>query len=350
MVKDLSNQRFGRLTALWPLDEKRSGRTVWHCRCDCGNEADVTVSNLLRGTTKSCGCLSPRRDLTGQRFGSLTVLGPTEKRQGGRILWHCACDCGNVRDVVTSYLVKTPDISCGCRNRNAAADLTGRRFGELTVEGPAQRRQYWRVRCACGAQKEIRGDSLIQGRARTCGARCHQYQDVTGQRRGHLTAVEPTGRLEGGSPVWLWRCDCGAEMEATLQSVPSRHNRMCPACLKKRNQGIIVLAFQRKQALAINGLAPTAIRHILEGKLTASNTSGIRGVCLDQRTGKWIASGRENGKNVSLGHFDTAAEAECVRRQFVEEKYARPVLQCVAAGHAAAEAFGDFFQLVEKTE
>ena len=165
-----------------------------------------------------------------------------------------------------------------------------------------------------------------------------------------MTAENPTGRLEGGSPVWLWRCDCGAEMEATLQSVPSRHNRMCPACLKKRNQGIIVLAFQRKQALAINGLAPTAIRHILEGKLTASNTSGIRGVCLDQRTGKWIASGRENGKNVSLGHFDTAAEAECVRRQFVEEKYARPVLQCVAAGHAAAEAFGDFFQLVEKTE
>ena len=139
-------------------------------------------------------------------------------------------------------------------------------------------------------------------------------------------------------------------MEATLQSVPSSHNRMCPACLKKRNQGIIVLALQRKQAIAINGLAPTAIRHILEGKLTASNTSGIRGVCLDQRTGKWIASGRENGKNVSLGHFDTAAEAECVRRQFVEEKYARPVLQCVAAGHADAEAFSEFFQLVEKTE
>jgi pantetheine-phosphate adenylyltransferase len=239
--------------------------------------------------------------------------------------------------VVTSYLVRTPDISCGCRNRNAAADLTGRGFGALTVEGPAQRKGYWRVRCACGAQKEIRGDSLIQGRARTCGARCHQYQDVTGQRRGHLTALRPVGRLEGGSPVWLWRCDCGAEMEATLQSVPSRHNRMCPACLKKRNQGIIALAFQRKQDLAIDGLAPTTIRHILEGKLIASNTSGIRGVCLDQRTGKWIASGRENGRNVSLGHFDTAAEAECVRRQYVREKYGQTVLQRLAAGLANVE-------------
>jgi len=53
---------------------------------------------------------------------------------------------------------------------------------------------------------------------------------------------------------------------------------------------------------------------------------------------------------VNLGHFDTAAEAECVRRQFVEEKYGRPVLQRVAAGFANAEAFGDFFPLIEKTE
>lgn len=350
MVKDLSNQRFGCLTALRPLTEKRNGRTVWRCACDCGNETDVIVSNLLRGTTKSCGCLSSRRDLTGLRFGSLTVLGPTEKRQGGRILWHCACDCGNTRDVVTSYLVKTPDISCGCRNRNAAADLTGRTFGELTVEGPAQRRRYWRVRCACGAEKEIRADSLIQGRTRTCGAPCHQYRDVTGQRRGRLTAIAPAGRLEGGSPVWLWRCDCGSEMAASLQSVPSHHNRMCPACLRRRNQEIIARAYRKKQDLAIDGLAPTTIRHILEGKLISSNTSGIRGVCLDQRTGKWIASGRENGRNVSLGHFDTAAEAEVARRRFVNERYRQPVLQCVAAGRVPAEALGEAFPAIEEQE
>ena len=90
--------------------------------------------------------------------------------------------------------------------------------------------------------------------------------------------------------------------------------------------------------------------HFREGKLIASNTSGIRSVCFDQRTGKWIASGRENGKNVNLGHFDTAAEAECVRRAFVEEKYRQPALQRVAASFTPAEAFGDYFQRIEKTE
>ncbi len=55
---DISGQKFGKLTALYPTERKStSGSIVWRCRCDCGNEVDVSVSELRKGNNKSCGCL-----------------------------------------------------------------------------------------------------------------------------------------------------------------------------------------------------------------------------------------------------------------------------------------------------
>lgn len=59
---DLSNQKFGRLTALYPIKERRRGRIVWHCQCECGNHVDVVVSDLTTGDTISCGCLKKEQD------------------------------------------------------------------------------------------------------------------------------------------------------------------------------------------------------------------------------------------------------------------------------------------------
>lgn len=52
---DLSGQRFGRLTV---VDRAPSqGRVRWICRCDCGGEAIVSGDVLNRGASNSCGCL-----------------------------------------------------------------------------------------------------------------------------------------------------------------------------------------------------------------------------------------------------------------------------------------------------
>lgn len=55
------------------------------------------------------------RDITGQRFGRLTALCPTEgrvKRKG--VVWKCRCDCGNIRYAPSTYLVGGQVKSCGC--------------------------------------------------------------------------------------------------------------------------------------------------------------------------------------------------------------------------------------------
>lgn len=53
--KDLTNKKFGRLTAKYPV--KGANRIMWHCICECGKECDVRADALVSKRTKSCGCL-----------------------------------------------------------------------------------------------------------------------------------------------------------------------------------------------------------------------------------------------------------------------------------------------------
>ena len=53
---DLTGSKYGKLTVLRPV-EGSSKYKMWRCRCDCGNEVDVSVSALNKGNNKSCGCL-----------------------------------------------------------------------------------------------------------------------------------------------------------------------------------------------------------------------------------------------------------------------------------------------------
>ena len=56
--KDLTGKKFGRLTVIEKTDKRVSGCVVWRCVCDCGNECFIIGSNLTRGNTMSCGCLA----------------------------------------------------------------------------------------------------------------------------------------------------------------------------------------------------------------------------------------------------------------------------------------------------
>ena len=53
---DLTNQRFGLLTVI-EFAYKKNDKKYWKCKCDCGNEAIVSGSDLVTNHTHSCGCL-----------------------------------------------------------------------------------------------------------------------------------------------------------------------------------------------------------------------------------------------------------------------------------------------------
>lgn len=55
-------------------------------------------------------------DLTGQRFGRLTVIKEVGRSKNRNILWLCLCSCGNKKIVNSSYLITKRTKSCGCLN------------------------------------------------------------------------------------------------------------------------------------------------------------------------------------------------------------------------------------------
>ena len=62
-IIDISNKRFGSLTAIRPTDKRSKwDGVIWVCKCDCGTELYVPYHSLTKGNTKSCGCSrrSPR--------------------------------------------------------------------------------------------------------------------------------------------------------------------------------------------------------------------------------------------------------------------------------------------------
>lgn len=61
MPEDLTGQRFGRLTVLCRADDhvttKGYRNHMWTCRCDCGTIKDIRSKSLKSGISQSCGCL-----------------------------------------------------------------------------------------------------------------------------------------------------------------------------------------------------------------------------------------------------------------------------------------------------
>lgn len=119
-AEDLTGRVFNHLTVI-ERDLSKKG-TYWLCQCDCGNPilTSARARNLKNGNTKSCGCLRGKNlkerliDLTGQKFGKLTVLEQSFTKNG-RIYWKCQCDCGSVPiDVAGTYLKNGGTSSCGC--------------------------------------------------------------------------------------------------------------------------------------------------------------------------------------------------------------------------------------------
>lgn len=116
-IKDLTGQKFGHLTVLEITNERRNRQVVWKCQCDCGNITYVVGGALRNGHTQSCGCnwykTKNFKDLTGQKFGKLTVLKISDKKSNDRhLFWDCQCECGNIRQVKSSFLIDGSIFEC----------------------------------------------------------------------------------------------------------------------------------------------------------------------------------------------------------------------------------------------
>jgi len=54
---DLTGRKFGRLTVIKRVYPNRGEHPYWLCKCECGTEKIIRGNDLKTGRTKSCGCL-----------------------------------------------------------------------------------------------------------------------------------------------------------------------------------------------------------------------------------------------------------------------------------------------------
>lgn len=109
---DRTGLRYGLLTVLSRSGTKQ-GEAAWLCVCTCGKQVIVRGSHLH--SSKSCGCTCGRKaaNMTGMRFGKLTVIRRVGSMRSGDAAWECVCECGSIHLSSGSHL-NNKTRSCGC--------------------------------------------------------------------------------------------------------------------------------------------------------------------------------------------------------------------------------------------
>lgn len=249
--KDLTGTRREKLVVIRQLEERFTGsdgrpQIQWLCLCDCGNERIVTTRQFNHNKPTSCGCWKKPREiqnLTGEKYGKLTVLKMSEERYpaGNRmqIQWDCQCECGNTISVTTNSWNSRAYYSCGCW-KSHQKDYTGETYEKLTIverlteryknkDGATQ--VQWLAKCDCGNDVLVTSSQWSQKMKTSCGCwskRVHMLKK--GERFGKLTVEKYLGNIEEGRHMWLCICDCGNERKANVSLLRSRKDIACKYC------------------------------------------------------------------------------------------------------------------------
>ena len=128
--EDLTGQRFGKLTVLKidPDFVSASGKhTKWLCQCDCGKIKSVQSNHLKDGSQSACCPLCKNIIEKGSIFGMLEVLEPTGQRNvnSGAVMYLCQCSCGN------KQLISSTELRAGRRKQ---CDKCNDSYGENKVK------------------------------------------------------------------------------------------------------------------------------------------------------------------------------------------------------------------------
>lgn len=182
------------------------------------------------------------------------------------------------------------------------------------------RRSMAQVVCpVCGKIYAIRVERIKINKSCGCDAKM-KMKNLTGEKFGRLTAIEPTERkVSNGSIVWKCLCDCGNITYVDSGSLTKGRIKSC-GCLRKpheRKHGQEIGEATKEQC--IEG---TNIRN-LTMKRSKANTSGIKGVSWDKRRNKWAAQIEFKGKSYYLGRYTNKEDAREAREKAEKELFGK---------------------------
>lgn len=170
----------------------------------------------------------------------------------------------------------------------------------------------------CKQEKWMRTDNV--NNSKSCG--CERKLDLTGQRFGRLTVVEKAENYKNRTR-WLCKCDCKSTTIVRTEYLRSETVKSC-GCLRKQTgaeQAKKIKHLFNKKYLKDG----TNLAIISKTKPTQDNETGVRGVFFDKHSGRYVAHLIFKGKYVLRKKFKTFEEAVKARKE-AEEKYYKPIL------------------------
>lgn len=212
-------------------------------------------------------------------------------------------------------------------------DLKSQKFGKLTVIEPSEKRDstgsiLYKCQCECGGTSYVSRRHLKNGHTKSCGCtrteKFNKHREATklnlkGQKFGKLTALKPIGTDTNRQVIWHCKCDCGKEIDVLGVSLKKGNTQSC-GCISSSNI---------KELIKLNNIEKTniaIIKSLYKNSKSNKTKSGVKGVGWNKRSNKWRAYIMFQGKQYELGHFVKVEDAIKIRKE-AEEKLFGPFLE-----------------------
>ncbi|MFI3141809.1 MAG: AP2/ERF family transcription factor [Clostridia bacterium] len=259
--------------------------TFWNCVCKCGNELQVDSKQLLCGNSTSCGCKDDNKTTKLSEKQKANISGVYLDEKSNKYKSMIAYKG------VSYFLGQYDDLDHAVKAR-----LKGEEIIEKLKKNQPKKPEKTRT----------------------------PKLDLTGEKFGKLTVIE-FSHFKGYYACWRCKCECGNEKTIYQQNLISETTNSC-GCVKSQNGK----KYHDENFTFYEGVM---IEKAAAKVTPKNNTSGFRGVNYVKKTGKWRAVLRFKGERYELGHyhdFEEAKQARILAEEMIDDflqRYKRTINQ-----------------------
>ena len=209
------------------------------------------------------------KDLTGEKFGKLTVISRAENKIDSsgrsRTMWNCICDCNNDDNIVVSgdYLKRSSCPSCGCeatKNRieKNRVNNIGEKYGRLTIVDIIWGDDRTKVVCKCDCGNDYIGvkSDVVTGHTRSCGCLHSETTSLANTKdwTGYIakSGVKFIKQYQmNNKGQWVWECKCplcGNVFYELPAKINNGHTSSCGCQVQSFGESYIKLLLENLEA------------------------------------------------------------------------------------------------------
>ncbi len=218
---DITGQRFGRLTVLRFSHIQSDKYSMWLVRCDCGDERVVRGTSLVSGNTTQCTeCqrLASKGNTRAKKHGHSSQEGVKKASptyESWKAMW---ARCTNPNNASWVYYGGRGIAPCDeWKDYEVFLSEMGERPPGTTLHRIDGDGPYNKSNCVWATSEKQR-HTQRQGK--------RPPESLVGQRFGRLIAVR-FSHMKDEHAYWLCKCDCGGEKVVAANNLKRGHTKSC---------------------------------------------------------------------------------------------------------------------------